>query len=419
MKILWVKAGPLVPLTAGGRIRSWNILKNLGTWDEVTLLTYSPSYIGTEQPGVAEHVARLISLEFPGPSKYSPLYHLDYLRRMFSSAPFTVGKTGIPSIRRQIEHLLQKEHFDIVVCDFLSATLSLPEKTPCPLVLFAHNVETMIWKRHFEVARNPLMKLVMGVEYWKMRRFESNPPRHFDHILTVSALDREFFSQFTPAEHVSILPTGVDLDFFCPSPVAPTPGKLVFSGSMDWMANEDAIIYFANDILPRIASAVSGVTLTAVGRDPTEPLRKLARENPRIELTGTVPDVRPYVADGEVYIVPLRVGSGTRLKIFEAMGMGKAVVSTRVGAEGLPVNHGEHLLLADTPEEFADAVIHLLGDQKSRQKLGKAARKLVEERYGNPAVARTCHEILADIVASQGSPNGSGSYGEPSLVKQA
>src|SRR5271154_5027708 len=115
MKILWGKAGPLVPLTAGGRIRSWNILKNLGAWDEVTLLTYSPSYISTEQPGVAEHVAKLISLGFLGPSKYSPLYYLDYARRIFSPAPFTVGKTGIPSIRRQIQQLLQNECFDVVV----------------------------------------------------------------------------------------------------------------------------------------------------------------------------------------------------------------------------------------------------------------------------------------------------------------
>jgi glycosyltransferase involved in cell wall biosynthesis len=408
MKILWVKAGPLVPLTAGGRIRSWNILKNLGAWDEVTLLTYSPSYIGTEQPGVADHVAKLISLEFLGPSKYSPLYYLDYVRRIFSPAPFTVGKTGIPSIRRQIDQLLQKERFDIVVCDFLSATLSLPRETPCPLVLFAHNVETMIWKRHFEVARNPVRKLVTGIEYWKMRRFESSPPRKFDHILTVSALDRDFFAQFMAAEHVSILPTGVDLDFFCPSRVTPTPAKLVFSGSMDWMANEDAIIYFAKDILPKISSVVPRVTLTAVGRDPTDPLRKLSEEDSRIELTGTVPDVRPYVASGEVYVVPLRVGSGTRLKIFEAMAMGKAVVSTRVGAEGLPVEDEEHLLLADTPEDFAAAVVRLLSDEALRRKLGVAARRLVEERYGNPAVAKTCHDILEQIVKHGRSRNGHG-----------
>jgi glycosyltransferase involved in cell wall biosynthesis len=408
MKILWVKAGPLVPLTAGGRIRSWNILKNLGAWDEVTLLTYSPSYIGTEQPGVGEHVAKLISLGFLGPSKYSPLYYLDYVRRIFSPAPFTVGKTGIRSIRRQIQQLLQNERFDVVVCDFLSATLSLPKETPCPLVLFAHNVETMIWKRHFEVASNPVRKVVTGIEYWKMRRFESSPPRKFDHILTVSALDRDFFAQFMTAEHVSILPTGVDLDFFCPSPVTPTPGKLVFSGSMDWMANEDAILYFATDILPKIASVIPGVKLTAVGRDPTDPLRKLAQEDSRIELTGTVPDVRPYVASGEVYVVPLRVGSGTRLKIFEAMAMGKAVVSTRVGAEGLPVEDEKHLLFADTPEDFAAAVIRLLRDEALRRRLGGAARQLVEARYGNPAVAKTCHDILEQIVKHRGSRNGQG-----------
>ena len=406
MKILWVKAGPLVPLTAGGRIRSWNILKNLGTWDEVTLLTYSPSYVGTHQEGVADHVARLISLEYPGPAKYSSGYYLDYAWRMFSPAPFTVHKTGVPSIRRQIEELLQKEHFDIIVGDFLSATLTLPKKTPCPMILFAHNVETEIWKRHYEVTRSPARRMVMGIEYWKMRRFESNPPRHFDHILTVSDKDREFFSRLVPADRVSVLPTGVDLDFFCPSPAPPIPGRLVFSGSMDWMANEDAILHFAEEILPRIAKAVPEVTLTAAGRDPTEALRKLAQANPRIELTGTVPDIRPHVAAGEVYVVPLRVGSGTRLKIFEAMAMGKAVVSTRVGAEGLPVKDGENVLLADEPEEFASAVIRLLRDKALREKLGKAARRLVAENYGNPAVAKVCHDILERVTKTSQAGNG-------------
>lgn len=397
----------MVPLNAGGRIRSWNILKNLGKWDEVTLFTYSPSYVGTHQEGVAEHVWKLISLEYPGPPKYSAGYYFEYLQLLFSPAPFTVRKTGIASIRRQIEELLRKERFDIVVADFLSATLTLPKQTPCPMILFAHNVETEIWKRHYEVTHSPLRKMIMGIEYWKMRRFESNPPRHFDHILTVSQKDSEFFARLVSADRVSVLPTGVDLEFFAPAAAPPVPGRLVFSGSMDWMANEDAILYFAGDILPLVASAVPEVSLTAAGRDPTLPLRKLEKENPRIALTGTVPDIRPHVAAGEVYVVPLRVGSGTRLKIFEAMAMGKAVVSTRVGAEGLPVTHGENILLADRPREFADAVVRLLGDPGLRTKLGTAARQLVTENFGNPAVAKQCHDILDRVANAARSGNGS------------
>jgi polysaccharide biosynthesis protein PslH len=406
MKILWVKAGPLVPLTAGGRIRTWNILKNLRKLDEVTLLTYSPSYLGTYQNGIEKGVARLISLEYPAPPKYSLQYHLDYARRMFALAPFTVHKTGIPSVRRDIEELLERERFDMVICDFLSATLSVPKKTPCPLVLFAHNVETMIWKRNYEVARTVIRKVTTGIEYWKMQRFESNPPRKFDHILTVSEADRRFFSNVVPAERVSVLPTGVDLDYFQPSAAKPASKKLVFSGSMDWMANEDAILYFSEEILPLISSEVPEIKLTVAGRDPTEPLQQLSKKDARIELTGAVPDIRPYIADGEVYIVPLRVGGGTRLKIFEAMAMGKPVVSTTVGAEGLPVEHGKHLLLADRPEEFAQAVVGLLSDEVCRKRIGDAGRRLVVERYGNEAVARICHDIFERIV--QGNPHGHG-----------
>jgi len=157
------------------------------------------------------------------------------------------------------------------------------------------------------------------------------------------------------------------------------------------------------------------VTLTVVGRDPTAALKRLAQADSRIQLTDTVPDIRPYVAAGEVYVVPLRVGSGTRLKIFEAMAMGKAVVSTSVGAEGLPVKHGEHLLLADKPSDFAAAVVSLLRDEALRSKLGMAARRLVEECYGNPVVARICHEILADVAEGTTPAHANGTVGRSEM----
>jgi glycosyltransferase involved in cell wall biosynthesis len=413
MKIFWIKQGPLLPLDTGGKIRTWNILKELGKLNELTILSFFPTYVPSSNEEAKHYVRRLISLPVDLPEKYSLGYQLDYLRKLPSSVPYVVRQYGIPHVRTRAHKLLQQESFDLVVCDFLFPCLNLPDKMSCPQVLFAHNAETMIWKRHFTVARNPLWKLVTAIEYHKMRRFESNRCRVFDHLITVSDLDRDFFAEFTPGPQISVLATGVDLDYFHPSATPEDPHKLVFTGSMDWLANEDAILFFAQKILPLILRAVPGVTLTVAGRDPTEKLKRLVQSNRQIQLTGTVPDVRPYIEEASVYVLPLQIGGGTRLKIFEAMGMGKAIVSSQIGAEGLPVVPGEHLLIENEPQAFATAVIRLLDDVSRRRRLGEAARRLVESRFGWPEVGRAFHEILERVVEANRRPAAASVHVEP------
>jgi glycosyltransferase involved in cell wall biosynthesis len=165
---------------------------------------------------------------------------------------------------------------------------------------------------------------------------------------------------------------------------------------MDWLPNEDAMLYFCRDVLPRIRAQEPHVSLSIVGRAPTPAVARLAQEA-GVSVTGRVDDVRPYMAESAVYVVPLRIGGGTRLKIFEAMAMGKAVVSTTVGAEGLPVHDGEHLLLADDSESFASAVVRLLRDDDRRRSLEAAARTLVVEHYDWAAVAGDLDRALTRV----------------------
>lgn len=404
MKIFWIKAGSLFPLDTGGKIRTWNILRELGRRNKTTILTFYPSYQQESQDPTECQLSGLISMPVPMPEKYSLRYRLDYLRRLPSPVPYVVGQYGFSRVRERVQRLLQKERFDVAVCDFLFPCLNFPDRLPCPKVLFAHNVETVIWERHFRVTRNPLWKSVAGLEYWKMQRFESARCRTFDHIISVSEVDRQWFSEFMPASRISALPTGVDLDYFRPQAVQEDRRKLVFTGSMDWLANEDAILFFAKRILPLILRAVPGVTLTVAGRNPTEKLRLLAQCNPHVQLTGTVPDVRPFIAEAAVYVLPLQVGGGTRLKIFEAMAMGKAIVSTQIGAEGLPVVPGKHLLIENDPQDFAAAVVKLLDQISLRRQLGEAARSLVESRYGWPEVGRIFHSVLESVTAVDREP---------------
>jgi glycosyltransferase involved in cell wall biosynthesis len=240
-----------------------------------------------------------------------------------------------------------------------------------------------------------------------MLRFEEETIRRFEGVLAVSEADRETFTRLYPgaaAHPIHVVPTGVDTAFFAPDSDAPEAASpagsktLIFTGSMDWLPNEDAMLFFCRDVLPLVRAEESDVKLSIVGRAPTPAVKRLAAEH-GVTVTGRVDDVRPYMREAAVYIVPLRIGGGTRLKIFEAMAMAKAVVSTTVGAEGLPVTGGEHLLLADEPRGFARAVVRLLRDLEKRRSVEQAARQLVVAKYDWSVVAGDLEEALVRFAA--------------------
>jgi polysaccharide biosynthesis protein PslH len=312
----------------------------------------------------------------------------------FSSLPYNLTKYSLPVVRKKLRTLLQKEEYDVILCDFLAAAAAITWDLPCPKVLFTHNVEAIVWRRHFEVARNPLWKSVSWLEWKRMAGAERKYLQKADHVLAVSQNDRDVFSKYLDPQKVTVTQTGVDIEFFQPNDEKEIPNSLVFTGSMDWLPNEDGAFYFANEIFPLIQQQIPDATLCIVGRHPSSRLQNLASRLPNLQLTGWVEDVRPYVARSAVCIVPLRIGGGTRLKIYEAMSVGKAVVSTSIGAEGLPVKSGAHLLLADEPSTFAASTLRLLGDPALRAELGQAARRLVEQNYSWTTVSGGFAQVL-------------------------
>lgn len=244
--------------------------------------------------------------------------------------------------------------------------------------------------------------MLYGMQYRRMLRYEGRTLKRFDGVLAVSDADRDTFDRIYPGairEPAHVVPTGVDTEFFKPMSSPAGSRRLVFTGSMDWLPNEDAMVFFCRDVLPLVRSEEPDVTLSIVGRAPTPTVLKLGEQR-GVHVTGRVDDVRPYISNAAVYIVPLRIGGGTRLKIFEAMSMGKAVVSTTVGAEGLPVTNGEHVLLADDPRMFARDVVCLLREDGRRRQLERVARALVVERYDWSAVAGELEEALLRFAKS-------------------
>jgi glycosyltransferase involved in cell wall biosynthesis len=403
MRILWVKVGGLWPLNTGGRQRSFHIVAELARRHYVTLLTtHGP---GDDPQGLAESLPQceeIISVAHAGAKRGSARFGLALLASWLSPYPVDLWRYRVPALRQEVLRRIGKAKVDLCVADFLAATPNVPLDGPVPVVHFAHNVEHLIWKRLRQVERSLWRRALLEVEWRKMRRYEARACTRAALTIGVSEGDRALLAATAPRALVSAIPTGVDTSYFMPNGSRERPGTLVFTGSMDWYPNEDAILHFMHAILPRVRQELPSVSLTVVGRNPT-PRLLTAATAAGIRVTGTVDDVRPYVAEAAVYIVPLRVGGGTRLKIFEALAMGKAVVSTTIGAEGLPLIPGEHFLQANDPAGFARAIVALLRNPERRRALGTAGRRLVEERYSWYQVTREFEARCREVVANHAS----------------
>jgi polysaccharide biosynthesis protein PslH len=373
MKILWVKAGKLLPVDTGGKIRSYNILRRLAERHEITFLSYYggrrdeayESEISERLPGT-----RVIYTATPDSTTFERA--LLYLLRLPSRAPFVVTKFLSRETRRLLARWLNEDRFDVAVCDFLCASLNFPEKSATPIALFQHNVESILWRRQADYEANPIKRVVFKLEAAKMLRYERAAVGRFDHVIAVSEDDRDWMRTMTDASRISVAPTGVDLEQFRAAVgESATKPIVMFVGSMDWEPNIDGAAYFRREIWPHVKCAAPEARLRIVGRNPDRRVKRLTSDD--VEVTGSVPSVIEHLRQAAVVIVPLRIGGGTRLKIYEAMAMRKAIVSTTIGAEGLDVNHGRDILLADDPRTFANYVIELLRDPSRRMMIEAAA----------------------------------------------
>lgn len=389
MRILWLKTELLHPVDKGGKIRTYEMLRELKRTHHVTYLTLDDGSAAPDaRDRASEYCHDLVTVPHATRAKFSLGFYAELLLNLPSALPYFMQKYESPAMRREIAVRADGSRFDALVCDFLMPSINVPAPIGCPSVLFQHNVEAMIWKRHYEVQSNPVKKAYLYRQWTKTYAFERAECRRYGRVVAVSRQDAETMRREYGIEHVSHVPTGVDTEYFRPRGLAPfEPHNLVFTGSMDWLPNEDAIRYFAGEVLPIVRAQIPDVTFTVVGRNPHPSLMELSRRDPSVTVTGRVDDVRPYIERAAAFVVPIRIAGGTRLKIYEAMAMEKPVISTTVGAEGLPVHAGEELLLADTAEQFAAAVVRVLRDEDVARRLGARAAAAVRARFSWGQVA--------------------------------
>jgi len=382
-RLLFISPRFLFPMDEGGKIRTSNILRQMkGGAFHITLASPAPApdaHAG-EITGVCD---RFLSWPMPRPTPLTKT--LAAPARLPISVATDRSATGRAVVARALA-----ERPDVTVADFPHAGVLLPESIGAASVMFTHNIEAEIYERHAAVARFP-QRLVWQNEVRKMRRYEADTLRRFDVVIAVSARDGVGLRNQYGLERIELIDTGVDLDFYPFSP-PPTEPVLVFSGAMDSRSNIDGIEFLLGDVWPLIGRARADARAILVGRNPPPRLVAKAQGLPW-RFTGFVDDIRPHIVAAQVSAIPLRVGSGTRIKAFEAMALGRPVVSTTLGVEGLAITPGEHFLAADTAADFAAAILRLFDDAALRAHLAHAARARLEERFSWTHVARQFEAI--------------------------
>jgi glycosyltransferase involved in cell wall biosynthesis len=437
LKILWLKSGPLYPLDTGGKIRTHAMLTEISKAHQVTYLAFKeekrPLHTDEEQ---APYAIRKSWIPWQEAASGSPKFFLQlFINFFFSSLPYALAKYQSSAMSDQIAKFDACGDFDLIICDFLSPAPNfrpIHSKLRTPTILFQHNIESQIWKRLATTKSNIFSQVYFILQYRRMFRWERRLSQRFDGIITVSPNDTEFCREYYRLQNVlGAVPTGVNVDFFrpspptCPSsdlhpataglhpdkqPIRPSSRdrgttarqaashRIAFLGSMDWMPNIECVQYFITHVLPLIHNTQPDALFYVIGRDPAPAIRELAKNHPSVELTGTVDDIRPHLQSCGLMVVPLHAGGGTRIKIFEAMAMGIPVVSTTIGAEGLPVTHGEDILIANSDHDLAEACLQLMGDPSFAQKIATSAREKVERDHSWHAVSEHFIELCRTVI---------------------
>lgn len=381
MNILFLSTRSPYPLISGHSLRTYHILKGAARDHKVTFLTFAQLPEHELKKENLDHLRSFCKAVYPFkiPADLSKITFAKMLFfNLFSSLPFVAQKYDAPTMRQKIREIIRTENIDLVHVDLLPLAAYISEFENLPKILVNHNVESVRLFRWFRTEPNPVKKVYLGIQWLKLKTFEQSAMNKFDGCVVVSELDKELLIRMGVKSKLFVVPNGTNTKFFKPNDGKVVENSVLWIGHMDVHTNKDAVLYFWRDIYPILKKKYPQVKMTFVGTAPPKEIADAAQKDPQVRATGFVDDIRPYIDESAVMVVPIRIGSGTRLKILDAMAMGKAIVSTSVGCEGLNVNDGKDILIADSPEDFADKTIDLLRDSNKRGALEKNAIELAK-----------------------------------------
>ncbi|MBI3944299.1 MAG: glycosyltransferase [Armatimonadetes bacterium] len=376
MRTLIVAPSIPYPPTWGFGIRVYELARHLARRHHVTLLACAEAGQEEDIAAMAAVGVTVHPVITAGASAVAK--RRGQLASLLSPASFQRRSAQTPAVQAAIDALLARDRFDLIQVE--SSQMGGFDFHGHPRVLLdEHNIEYELLYRTYRAERSPARRLFNWMEYRKLRREERQCWNHAAGCILTSEREERIVRAHAPGKPTATVPNGVDVDTFRPAGVPVAPGRIVFTGLMRYRPNADAALYFTREILPLIHRERPDATFVVVGMGPPAEVERLA--GPRVIVTGEVPDVRPHLASAAVCVVPLRIGSGTRLKVLEGLAMGKAMVSTTLGCEGIRARDREHLLVADSPAAFARAVVRILAEPALAASLGRRGRALVEREY--------------------------------------
>jgi len=392
MKILYLTNTVPWPVDNGKKMRIMSFLKSL-RGHQVHLICLNSEML--DEPDYApllEQVTRLTVIE-----SSARCSRTDMVRRIVflpAQLPYTVLRFKSAAMTAAINDYLARFSPEAIICDGLHTSINLENTKNSLSILNEHNIEYLILQRYLQQERNLLKKLYALLEMTRLRRFEKTQWSHFNHCIVCSETDKKIVFESHRNAEVTVIPNTIDLSCYDYAGKE-KPFNIAYMGGLDWHPNQDAVFYFYQEIYPKIKRMVPSVSFTIIGRNPPEHMVRIQEDDDTVKVTGTVPDVRPFLSACQVFAVPLRMGSGTRLKILEALAMKKPVVSTSIGAEGLNLKDRENVMLADNSEDFADRVIELMQNEDLRKNIASRGYEFVKSNYDTSIVRERLDEILA------------------------
>lgn len=388
------------PPISGKRIRTLNLTLRLARRHRVTYVCHRNADAAEAQVArdhFAQHGIETVVVERSVPRKSGLAFHARLARNLFSPLPYSVATHDSRPMREALQQLA-KQSVDLWHVEWTPYAHALRCLPGTRQVVMAHNVESLIWQRYFETESNPLKRWYIGRQWRKFQTFERRVLAQATRTIAVSAADAELFRRDFNVPHVDVVDNGVDTSYFQPRQAQRHPQRLLFLGSLEWRPNLDAVDQLLTQVFPEVRHALPEAECWLVGRNPPASLRQRAATTPGVHLHGDVADVRPFLANCAALVVPLRIGGGSRLKILEALAMETPVVSTRIGAEGLHLNDGEHLTLCEGIADMPRAILGALGDREGLRLQAERGREMVCRRYDWDALADRLEEVWLDCV---------------------
>lgn len=401
MNILFLSTENPYPPDGGHHLRTFNVLKILAQQHKIYFIAFAQDknelrYI----PNIKEY-CETVDVYLVPQTGLGLKFLMLAAKNLFCRYPLVVQRYIRKEAQERIKQILANHSIDLAHIDMLALGSYKKNLSKVPTILTNHNVESLRLYRWIKLEKKLLIKSFLFYQYLKLRRFEQRMCTQFDCCVVVSQFDRQYLQKLCQKNNFSIIPNGVDTEYFEPINRKPLNNHLVWVGGMASAYNSDAVDFFLDKIWPQIENAIPEITMDFIGNAPTQKLQQKAIKNPKIKTLGFVDDIRPFIALAAAFVAPIRSGSGTKIKVLNAMAQAKPVVATTIAAEGIEVTEGENILIADQPDEFAQKVIYLLKNPGIAQEIGQRARRLIEEKYSWHVIAKEMRAIYENQTCSK------------------